>query len=64
MDSAFKTAPYVSYTTVELQGIITHKEQSGDLHNIEIMRNEILRREKVKNGDRSVMTAGERLHSR
>ncbi len=54
-DSAFKTAPYASYTTVQLRDFI--RTGRGN----DVMVAEIVRRERRDAGDRSVMTAGERL---
>jgi hypothetical protein len=54
-DSAFKTAPYPSYTTNQLKGFI------ADGKGNDVMRAEIERRAAVAAGDYSQATAGERL---
>ena len=55
-DSAFKTAPYPAYTTDELKKFLAKAQGDCD-----VIRAEIERRAKVKAGDTSVMTDGERL---
>lgn len=68
MDAAFKTAKYPGYTTAELQKILVDSK-GGNMagitedHRFEIA-DEIARRAKVKAGDVSVMTDGERLRHR
>lgn len=67
-DAAFRTAKYPGYTTAELQKII-EDSKGGNVpgitedHRFE-MADEIGRRAKVKAGDVSVMTEGERLRHR
>jgi len=55
MDSAFDTAPYSGYTTDELRLML--RTRPGCLPIID----EVYRRERVLEGDVSVMTPGERL---
>lgn len=55
--SNFNTAPFTSYTTVELKASV----EAG--RGNEKMINEIARREKVLAGDYSVATPGERLRA-
>lgn len=57
MDSAFKPAPFSGYTNRELARFIA----DGFNPKIPAMKAELARREKVRLGDRSVMTDGERL---
>lgn len=59
MDAAFTTAKYPAYTTADLEAFI-----EAGAHGAEAMRAEINRRERAKNGDRSVMTPGEKLRYR
>jgi hypothetical protein len=54
-DAAFKSAPYPSYTLMELQAFVAAGRGN------DVMVAEIERRGKVGAGDRSVMTPGERL---
>lgn len=54
-DSAFKSAPYASYMTAQLVAFIDQGRGN------DVMIAEIARRERRDAGDRSVMTAGERL---
>jgi|HubBroStandDraft_3_1064219.scaffolds.fasta_scaffold40296_5 hypothetical protein len=54
-DAAFKPPPYASYTSAQLRDFI--KQGRGN----ETMLAEIERRDRRDAGDRSVMTAGERL---
>jgi hypothetical protein len=58
-DAAFKTAAYPAYTSAELVGFI-HDENTADDTRAK-MEAELTRRERVAEGDVSVMTAGERL---
>jgi len=58
-DSAFKTAPYPSYTTAQLRERAADP-QTSDATAI-LMQNEIERRDRVAAGDRSIMTPSERL---
>ena len=55
MDAGFKSAPYPGHTLMELQGFVAAGRGN------DAMVAEIARRGKVRAGDRSVMTAGERL---
>lgn len=55
MDSAFPTADYPGYTTNELREFLRKKPDNAK------MSAEIERRERVAQGDVSVMTPGERL---
>ena len=57
MDIAFKTAPYPAYTTAHLQAEIAAGRGNP------VMIAEVARREAVKAGDVSQMTAGERLRA-
>lgn len=62
-DAAFKTAPFASYTTRQLQEFIDTTVPCTDdqYEKNEAMEREIVRRAKVAAGDVSVMTDGERL---
>lgn len=60
MDAAFKTAPYPSYTTMQLQIFIKEPHQLNAA-TVAKMQAEVDRRAKVAAGDVSVMTPGERL---
>lgn len=57
MDSAFPTAAYPGYTTAQLVAAV----EAG--RSTPAMLNEIERRAAVANGDREVMTPGERLRA-
>lgn len=66
MDAAFPTAKYPGYTTAELGlKVIRHEEGTTTLPAAMLagIKAEIARRAKVKAGDRSVMTPGERLRA-
>lgn len=56
-DSAFKSAPFSGYTTEELLASIARNNDKIGNH----MQAEVDRRVKVKAGDITVMTPGERL---
>lgn len=58
-DAAFKTAAYSAYTTQELRYMADNLPRAAG--NRAVMEAEIARRERVKTGDVSVMTPGERL---
>lgn len=58
-DSAFKSAPFAGFTSRELEARVA--QLSDDDPKRYQMLAEIARRERVAAGDRSVMTAGERL---
>jgi hypothetical protein len=58
-DSAFKTAPYASYTSVELQKIVDHGFVTDEVKSV--MISEIARRIARDAGDVSVMFPAERL---
>lgn len=57
MDSAFPTAPYPGYTTAELEAAVAAGRGNP------VMLGELERRRAVAAGDRSQMTAGERLRA-
>jgi hypothetical protein len=57
-DAAFPTAKYPAYTTAQLESFVA----AGNA-NAAAMSAEIARRARVAAGDRSVMTAGERLRA-
>lgn len=59
-DAAFATAAYPAYTSAELERSIKENPLLSDAQR-DKMKAELERREKVANGDVSVMTAGERL---
>ena len=64
MDSAFCTAPFPGHTTEELHQFLA--ERIAGTRNMSherraLMEGEIARRERVAQGDVSVMTPGERL---
>ncbi len=72
-DAAFPTGAYPGYTTAELLHFVERWRNTmqtdilvGDVHlhaaKVEVMQNEIIRRERVAEGDVSAMTPGERLH--
>jgi hypothetical protein len=58
-DSAFKTAPFAAYTTVELTAALDRAEVSDDTSRRMVA--EIVRRAKRDAGDVSVMYPAERL---
>ena len=67
MDGAFKSRAFAGHTTAELRkrvdlwdGGLRGQFQDAE-ETIERMRYEIARRDRAKAGDKSVMTAGERL---
>jgi hypothetical protein len=59
-DAAFKSAPYSAYTTMQLNQFIVNPQQLN-AETVDKMQAEVDRRAKVKAGDKSVMTDGERL---
>ncbi|MBZ9847207.1 hypothetical protein LB565_04290 [Mesorhizobium sp. CA14] len=60
-DTAFKTAPFASYTTEQLRAHIANIHPYSGTDTAERMSAEIARREAVAAGDVSVMTPSERL---
>ena len=65
MDAGFKSAKYPGYTTAELGLMLIRHEERRVIYpakQLADIRFEIARRAKVKGGDWSAMTDGERLH--
>lgn len=60
-DSAFATRAYPAYTTDQLKDMVKNAIARGSWETVARMANELARRELVRQGDVSVMTAGERL---
>ena len=58
-DAAFPSAPYAGYTTRELETFVSGGRLEPKV--IRGVETELARRVKVREGDVSVMTAGERL---
>lgn len=61
-DAAFKSAPYASYTTMQLCTFIREPQQLN-AETVAKMQAEVDRRAKVAAGDWSVMTSSEKLRA-